>query len=109
MTAQCGNQWGEEERDTSHVCVFLGCIVIRFVVVVVMVPILTLLRWANVWLSQVLVQIEGGALRKVDDRVQRRYSAPDIPENHAWILAFRVGNISDGHLLGELSGHCGRA
>lgn len=71
---------GEEERDTNHVCVFLSCEVIRFVVVAVMAPILTLLRRANVRLSRAPAQIEGGAVCEVNDRVQRYPSAPDVPE-----------------------------
>ena len=89
---------------------FLGCVIIRFVVVAVVVPVLTLLRGDNVRLSRVLTQIEGSALREVDDGVQRRPSTLLTSLRcHAWILAFRVRNVSDERLLGELSGRRGRA
>ena len=89
---------------------FLGCVVIRFVVLAVVVPVLTLFSGGNVRLGRALAQIEGGALREVDDGVQRRPSALLTSlGSRAWILAFRVGNVSDGRLLGELSGRRGRA
>jgi len=85
---------------------FLGRVVIRFVVLAVVVPVLTLLRGANVRLGRALAQIEGGALREVDDGVQRR---PSALLTSLRSFAFRVGNVSDGRLLGELSGRRGRA
>lgn len=92
----------------------LGSVVIRFVVVgivvAVVVSILALLRGATVRLGRALAQIESRALREIDNGLQGCPGAFVASlRGCTSILAFRIGNVSDGCLLGELRGCPSRA